>query len=86
MTHPSGRIDSPAETGIAPTDAAERPQMLMAQAALRMLCHRTGGNISKTTFYRWVECGRIPSVRLGKKILIPRKALEELIQKCYSVD
>jgi hypothetical protein len=31
-----------------------------------------------------VECGRIPSVRLGK-ILVPRLALEELIQKCYSV-
>ena len=86
MTHPSGRLDSPAETGIASTGPAERPQMFGAQAALRMLCHRIGGNISKTTFYRWVECGRIPSVRLGKKILIPHLALEELIQKCYSVD
>jgi excisionase family DNA binding protein len=60
--------------------------MLNAQVALRMLCHRTGGTIHRTTFYRWVGCGRIPSIRLGKQILIPRWALEELIQKCYSAD
>ena len=66
--------------------AGERPQMLIPQTALRILCHKTGGTISRSTFYRWVGDGRIPSIRLGSRIFIPRSALDQLIQKCYEVD
>ena len=57
--------------------------MLVPQNALRILRHRTGGTISKATFYRWVNSGKVPSIRLGARILIPWPALEELIQKCF---
>ena len=36
--------------------------------------------LSRTTFYQRVADGTIPSVRIGGKILIPRKALEEALQ------
>ena len=67
-------------------EAGTRPQMLIPQTALRILCHKTGGTISRATFYRWVGDGRIPSIRLGSRIFIPRSALDQLIQKCYEVD
>lgn len=86
MTTPSGSLDSSAPAGSAKAPAAERPQMLIPQAALRMLCQRTGGTISRTTFYRWVGSGRVPSIRLGSRIFIPRPALEEVIQKCFEVE
>lgn len=85
MTH-SGGFDSPAHTGGKNPVAGARPQMLIPQTALRILCQRTGGTISRTTFYRWVGSGRIPSIRLGSRIFIPRPALDELIQKCFDVD
>ena len=50
-----------------------------------MLCHRTGGTISRATFYRWVACGMIRSIRLGSRIFIPRPAIEEAIQRCFDV-
>ncbi|MBI4167088.1 MAG: helix-turn-helix domain-containing protein [Acidobacteria bacterium] len=71
--------------GLNPVSGA-RPQMLIPQTALRILCQRTGGTISRSTFYRWVECGKIPSIRLGARIFIPRPALDNLIQKCFDVD
>ena len=57
--------------------------MLVPQNALRILRRRTGGNVSKATFYRWVNSGKVPSIRLGARILIPWPALEELIRKCF---
>jgi excisionase family DNA binding protein len=63
-----------------------KPQMLIPQTALRILCHKTGGKISRATFYRWLGDGRISSIRLGSRIFIPRSALDQLIQKCFDVD
>jgi excisionase family DNA binding protein len=34
---------------------------------------------SKATAYRWVRSGKVPSVKIGKKILIPREALTKLL-------
>ena len=85
MTNPSGRFDSPSGACSAPTNEGGKPQMLIPQAALRMLCHRTGGTISRATFYRWVACGMIRSIRLGSRIFIPRPAIEEAIQRCFEV-
>jgi excisionase family DNA binding protein len=36
-------------------------------------------HISKPTAYRWVRTKKIPSVRIGKRILIPRSALLALL-------
>ncbi len=56
--------------------------MLTPMHAWRMLCRRTGGNISLTTFYRWINAGRIGVVRVGSRYLIPLPLLEEVIEKC----
>ncbi len=56
--------------------------MLVPQNALRILCRRTGGTVSRATFYRWVRSGRIPSVRLGSRVFIPWPALEGFIRQC----
>ena len=56
--------------------------MLTPTHAWRLLCRRTGGRISRTTFYRWINSGRVGAVRVGFRFLIPLPILEEIIQKC----
>jgi len=65
-------------------NADSRQAMLPPQAAWRMLRRRTGGNISLATFYRWLENGKVFSIRVGYHIFIPRSAVEEVIDKCLS--
>ncbi len=38
-------------------------------------------SIGKTTIYELLATGEIPSVRIGRSIRIPAKALEEWIEK-----
>jgi len=78
--------DSPSRAEHPNLAAGERPQMLIPQTALRILCQKTGGTISRSTFYRWVGDGRIASIRLGTRIFIPRSAIDQLVQKCFAVD
>jgi hypothetical protein len=54
-----------------PLEPAVPPTMLVPATALRILCRRTGGTLSRATFYRWITDGRIRSMRLGKHIFIP---------------
>jgi excisionase family DNA binding protein len=56
--------------------------MLTPTHAWRLLCRRTGANISRTTFYRWINSGRVGVVRVGMRYLIPLPFLEEIIEKC----
>ena len=56
--------------------------MLTPTHAWRLLCRRTGGSISRTTFYRWINSGRVGAIRMGARFLIPLPMLEEVIQKC----
>jgi excisionase family DNA binding protein len=58
------------------------PLMLTPTAAWRTLCSRTGGGIALGTFYRWIRDGRICTIRLGKKILVPAQMLDAVIDKC----
>ena len=60
----------------------ETETMLAPANALRILRRATGGTISKSTFYRWLSCGKVYSVRLGYRIFIPFPALEDLIRQC----
>ena len=56
--------------------------MLTPTHAWHLLCRRTGGSISRTTFYRRINSGRVGAIRIGARFLIPLPMLEEVIQKC----
>lgn len=56
--------------------------MLTPVHAWRLLCRRTGGVISRTTFYRWLNSGKVGAIRMGVRFLIPLPMLEEAIRKC----
>lgn len=56
--------------------------LLSPPNAWRILHRRTGGRVSRTTFYRWLDNGRIYSLRMGARMYIPWQVLEETIQKC----
>ena len=36
-------------------------------------------NLSKPTVYSLVNQGRIPSIRFGRRVVVPKKALDELL-------
>jgi len=81
---PQRTAEPASELRQAPWSADAAQHMLSPQAAWRILCKRTGGGISRATFYRWVSCGRVYSVRLGFHIFIPQAALEDLIKQCLA--
>lgn len=64
--------------GVTPGPAA----LFSPPKALRILHRRTGEHVSRSTFYRWVDSGKVYSLRIGSRIYIPWKVLEETIQKC----
>ena len=37
-------------------------------------------NLSRATSYMMAHNGTLPTVRFGKRLVVPRKALEELLQ------
>ena len=78
----TARTPSPAQKKQNSKQAPPALPMLTATNAWRLLCRRTGGEISRTTFYRWINSGRIGAVRVGFRFLIPLPMLEEVIQKC----
>ena len=51
---------------------AEKLTMTVNEAALAL-------GLSRNSCYQGVETGSIPSIRIGKRILIPRYALEKLL-------
>ena len=65
-----------------PAHRPDEPLMLSPQNALRVLRRRTGGRISRATFYRWLNSGALTSIRVGYHIYIPWFALEEFIERC----
>lgn len=60
--------------------------MLTPTHAWRLLCRRTGGVVSRTTFYRWLNSGRVGAIRLGARFLIPLPMLEDAIEKCLNCE
>ena len=78
----AARTSSPAPKAQNPTSASSALPMLTPAHAWRLLCRRTGGSISLTTFYRWINSGRVGAVRVGFRFLVPLPMLEEVIQKC----
>jgi hypothetical protein len=76
------RTPIPALGGLNSKQVSAPLPMLTPTAAWRLLCRRTGGTISRTTFYRWINSGRVGVVRVGIRLLIPLPMLEEVIQRC----
>jgi len=63
-----------------PAEPATAAPLLTVVHAWRMLCRRTGGQVSRTTFYRWINEGRLNAVRLGYRFMIPLAEIERVIQ------
>ncbi len=72
----------PARTSPRSPAAPKFPALLTPHHAWRLLRRRTAGLVSRTSFYRWLENGRLYSLRMGRRLYIPWPALEELIQEC----
>jgi hypothetical protein len=64
---------------------ADQP-LISPQNAWQLLRRRTGGTVGRSTFYRWLNSGRLYSIRLGFRIYIPLPALDNLIRQCMSGD
>ncbi|HET7216172.1 MAG TPA: hypothetical protein VFL79_21470 [Terriglobia bacterium] len=60
------------------------PQLLPPTAAWRILRRRTGGHISRSTFYRWLDSGKVFSLRMGSRMYVPWQVLQEVIGRCLS--
>ena len=60
--------------------------MLTPSNAWRILRRRTGGSVGRSTFYRWLNSGKLYSIRLGYRIYIPFRALEDLIKLVLAGD
>ena len=58
--------------------------LLSPSNAWRILRRRTGGHVSRSTFYRWLESGKVYSLRMGSRIYVPWQALQEVINRCLS--
>ena len=76
------QASSPAQKGQNSKSTPALLPMLTVNSAWRLLCRRTGGTISRTTFYRWINSGRVAVVRVGFRLLIPLPMLEEVVQRC----
>jgi excisionase family DNA binding protein len=55
--------------------STEQPEFLTAAEAMEVL------RVRRSAFYRAVEAGDIPVVRIGRLIRVPRAALDELAHK-----
>jgi hypothetical protein len=58
--------------------------LLSPPSAWRILRKRTGGHISRSTFYRWLESGKVYSLRMGSRMYVPWQALQEVIGRCLN--
>ena len=61
-------------------DVRERP--LDVPHARALVERELAVNFPKCTLYRMIRDGRIDSMRLGNRILIPAAALREFLQRC----
>ena len=64
--------------------APATPLMLSCKQAWKELCARTGGGITFCTFQVWIRKYKVPVVRLGRKIFVPKTILEDLIKQCLA--
>ena len=65
--------------GTAVRDAHAHRPLLSPPSAWRILHQRTGGRVSRSTFYRWLDSGKVYSLRMGTRMYIPWLVLQEII-------
>lgn len=53
--------------------AGERLTLSVAEAGTLL-------GVSRTSAYAWARSGQLPTIRLGKRILVPKHALERLLE------
>jgi excisionase family DNA binding protein len=56
----------------------EKKLTITVEEAARLL------GISRGLAYEMVRVGRIPSIRFGKRLVVPKAALEKMINECPS--
>ena len=56
--------------------------LLSPTNAWRILHRRTGGHISRSTFYRWLDSGKVYSLRIGCRMYVPWQVLQDVIGRC----
>jgi hypothetical protein len=72
----------PPESPSALPGVAGQMPLLTPASAWRVLCNRTGISVSRATFYRWLNNGRIFSFRLGQKFYVPVPVIDEIVKHC----
>ena len=70
---PESRGDAAAQQDVVKPPSADRAALTVADAA-----HLLG--ISTSHAYHLVQTGSVPAVRLGRRVLIPRHALDDLLR------
>lgn len=63
-------------------EVRQRAPLLSPPSAWRILRRRTGGHVSRSTFYRWLGSGKVYTVRFGSRLYVPWQALQDLISRC----
>jgi hypothetical protein len=53
--------------------------MLLVRDALGLYCRRTGGHVTLTTFYRWLNAGLVNMTRVNWRYLIPLAEVERIV-------
>jgi hypothetical protein len=74
----------PGESAPGAPPALGKMPMLSPSNAWRILESRTGVNVGRSTFYRWVQSGKVFSLKVGGRIFIPWPELEHVIRQCQS--
>jgi len=80
-----GRTFLPGDSSQAGQSPSRGP-LLSPPNAWRILCRRTGGHISRSTFYRWLDSGKVYSLRMGSRMYVPWQALQDVIGRCLNGD
>ena len=65
----SSHLDPPEQS---PSEHPVRETFDLPEIAARL-------GVSRTSIYRWANNGTLPTIRLGRRLLVPRAALEELL-------
>lgn len=63
--------------------ATPQETLLKPMNALRIYGRRTGVTPSTTSWYRWLDSGKIMAYRMNSRIMVPWEALEESIKAFY---
>jgi hypothetical protein len=67
-----------------PSAAPPSRLMLSPQRALQVLRRYTGAFVGRSTFYRWINTGRVYSIRMGFRIYVPWETLQDTINHCLA--